>query len=143
MLGTRDMVPWCAWGFQRGGVGLDSSGTDARGTAGVGLTFASWGACGRVSVKVGGEKGGRSRGEREERGAAPFLWLGPGVVGVGLLALWTVELVSTSSAVLGDDSAGSTGAGEGTQRRGEWEREGGTVNRETLLSLLSAWELLP
>ncbi len=94
-------------------------------------------------MKVGGEKGGRSRGDREERGVAPSLWLGLGVVGVGLLPLWTVVLVSTSSAVLGVDGAGSPGAGEGSQRRGEVEREGGAVNRETLLSLLSAWELLP
>ncbi len=113
MLGTRDVVPGVS-GVSSEGVGLDSSVTDARGAAGVGLTFASWGACGRVSVKVGGEKGGRSSGEREERGAAPFLWSGLGVVGVGLLPLWTVVLVSTSSAVLGVDSAGSTGAGEGT-----------------------------
>ncbi len=129
-------------GVSSEGVGLDSSETDARGAAGVGLTFASWRACGRVSGKVGGEKGGRSRGEREERGAAPSL-VGPWRGGGGAASALDVRTGVDVLIRLGVDSAGSTGAGEGTQRRGELEKEGGAVNRETLLSLLPAWELLP
>ncbi len=47
-------------------MGLDSSGTTARGVAGVGLTSASWGACGlSVKVRVGGRKEGGAGEKRK------------------------------------------------------------------------------
>ncbi len=106
------------------GVGLDSSGTNTRGVPGVGLTTASWGACG-LSGKVRGRKEGgtgeKGKGERRFR-----LWLDFGVVGVGLLLPWTVILVSTSSAVPCSGSTGSRGQERGG-RGGESGREKGTL----------------
>ncbi len=123
------------------GVGLDGSATDndALDVAGVGLTSATWGACG-LSVKV------RVRVEQGRKGwerGGPVSLIGPRVGGGGAAsALDIVVFVSTSSAGPGSGSTGSRGAGDGGQRRGEWERERNAVKRATKLPLLSAWEPL-